>query len=190
MQELGDGGGGGGGFVLMGPRVYYFLGRTMSGKSTTMRDLLLQRNELIGFQHTDNGIDQGVDEVTYFTGSDFDAIVHDPLEKSGVMFETRFPTPEDLDAFSEDGKPRVVVLDDWMNRIREDPGYVDVFTKLVHHRRLMLFVTQKVLFPRQCQAVALWWNASGFFLFKFSTELGSVRRFLLRFLHGAQLTQA
>ena len=39
-----------GGFVLMGPRVYYFLGGTMSGKSTTIRDLLLQRNKLIAFR--------------------------------------------------------------------------------------------------------------------------------------------
>ena len=67
--------------------------------------------------------------------------MHDPLEKSGVVLETKFPTPDDLDGW------RVVVLDDWMNRIFEEPGYVDVFTKLVYHRHLMLFVTQQVLFP-------------------------------------------
>ena len=126
MQELSRGGvGDDGGFVQMGPGVHYFLGGTMSGKSTTIRDLLLQRNELIAFQHAD--------EVIYFTGSDFDAVVHDRLEKSGVVFETKFPTPDDL----EDGKTRVLVLVDWMNRILEEPGYVDVFTKLVHHHRLM-----------------------------------------------------
>ena len=65
-------------------------------------------------------------------GSDFDAMVHDPLEKSSVVFDVSCR----------------VVLDDRMNRILEDPGYVDVFTKLVHHRHLMLFVTQQVLFPR------------------------------------------
>ena len=62
-------------------------------------------------------------------GSDFDAMVHDPLEKSGVVLEMRFSMPDDLDVLGEDRKPCVVVLDDWMNRILEDPGYVDVFTK-------------------------------------------------------------
>ena len=99
----------------------------------------------------DGEIRRGIDEVVYFTGSDFDPIVHDPLE----------------DPLLEDGKPRMVVLDDWMNRILEDPGYVDVFTKLVHHCCLMLF-------PPQRQAVALRSNRSGFFLFKVSTELASV----------------
>ena len=56
-----------------------------------------------------------------------------------------------------------------MNRILEDPGNVDVFTKLVHHRRLVLFVTQQVLYLRRCQALALCSNSSGFFLFQFST---------------------
>ena len=118
------------------------------------------------------------------------AIVHDPLEKSGVVFETKFPMPDDLDALTEDSKPCVVVLDDWMNRNLEDPGYVDVFTKLAYHHRLMLFVTQQVLFPPQRQVVALLSNASGFFLFKFSTELASVRQFLSRFMQGAELSQA
>ena len=183
-------GGGGSGFVLMGPGVYYFLGGTMSCNLTTTHDLLLERNELIAFQHADGEIRRGVEEVIYFMGSDFDAVVHDLLEKSGVVFETRFPTPDDLEALSEDSKLRVVVLDDWMNRILEEPGYVDMFTKLVHHRRLMLFVIQQVLFPPQRQAVSLRSNASVFFLFKFSTELGSVRRLLSHFLHGAELTQA
>ena len=77
--------------------MYYFLGDTMLGKSTAIRDLLLQQDELIAFQHAHGEIWQGVDEVVYFTGSDFDAIVHDPLEKSGVVFETKFPTPDNLD---------------------------------------------------------------------------------------------
>ena len=46
----------GSGFVLMGPGVYYFLGGTMSGKSTTIREFLLERNELIAFQHADDEI--------------------------------------------------------------------------------------------------------------------------------------
>ena len=91
----------------------------MSGKSTTICDLLLERNELIAFQHADGEIRRGVEEVIYFTGWDFDAVVHDPLEKSGMVFETRFPTPDDLDALSEGSKARVVVLDDW---ILEEPG--------------------------------------------------------------------
>ena len=107
--------------VLMGPGVYYFFGGTMSGKSTTIRDLLLQRNELIAFQHADAVIRRGGNEVIYFTGSDFDAMVHDPLDKSGVVFNTRFPMPNDLDALSKDRKPHVVVLHDWMNRIFEEP---------------------------------------------------------------------
>ena len=82
-----------GGFMLMGPGVYYFLGGTMSGKSTTIRDLSLQRDELIAFQHADGEIRRGVDEVVYFTSSDFDAVVHDPLEWSGVVFEPNFPRP-------------------------------------------------------------------------------------------------
>ena len=80
----------------------------------------------------------------YFSGLDFDAIMHAPVEESGMVFETKFPTPDNLGTLTEDGKPRVVVLDDWMNRILEDPGYVEVFTTLVHHRCLMLFVTQQV----------------------------------------------
>ena len=35
----------GGSFVLMGPGVYCFLGGTMSDKSTTIHDLLLQRDD-------------------------------------------------------------------------------------------------------------------------------------------------
>ena len=138
MQESGETiEGDDGGFMLMGPGVYYFLGEMTCCKSTTIHDLLLQRNELITFQHADGEMCRGVNDVIYFTGSAYDAVVHDPLEKSGVLLETKFPTPDDLDALTEDGKPCVVVLNDWMNMILEEPGYVDVFTKLVHHRRLM-----------------------------------------------------
>ena len=62
-KESGETTEGGSGFVLMGPGVYYFLGSAMSGKSTAIRDLLLQRDELIAFQHAGGKIRWGVDEV-------------------------------------------------------------------------------------------------------------------------------
>ena len=93
----------------------------MSGKSTVICDLLLRQDELIAFQHADGEIRRGVNKVVYFMGADFNVIMHDLLEKSGVVFETKFPTPDDLDALTEDGN-RMVVLDDWMNRILvQDP---------------------------------------------------------------------
>ena len=110
-------------------------GSTQSGKTRFVRRVLENAGDMF---------DRKIDHILYYYG------VYQPLftemSKSipGIEFIRGLPTEKTLARFN-DGKNRVIVLDDLMEEVVSSKTVLDLFTRYAHHRSLnVLFLTQNI----------------------------------------------
>ena len=156
------------------PGYISLMGSTMSGKTRFLVEVIKQKDKMIRCEKGK------IVETHYFYKSDWQKIFDD-LEKRGVIFHHEYPYYEKLKTITEDAQPRIVVIDDFMADIYQDPKMIDFLSQMVHHHNLLVFVTQQALFPISPSAVSLRSQCTGMVLFNFSTENVQVRQMLAKF---------
>ena len=120
------------GFTFKCPSNTLIAGSTQSGKTMFVRRVL---------ENAGHMFDRRIDQILYYYG------VYQPLyaemSKSveGIEFIRGLPTEKSLQRFN-DGKNRVIVLDDLMEEVVSSKTVLDLFTRYAHHRSLnVLFLT-------------------------------------------------
>ena len=118
---------------------YAVIGPTQVGKSTWMYKFFQHMNDLF--------VEDVPDEVLYCYG------VHQPLYDemkstcSFIQFQEGLPTKEELDKFAS-GSHKIVVLDDLLSEVVQNPEMERLFTQGSHHKRLSVFFLQQNIYQQ------------------------------------------
>lgn len=80
-----------------------------------------------------------------------------------------------IDTLPNDGKHRLLCIDDQMENIAEDKNVADFFTKYSHHRNYSIIILTQNLFPKGKAFRTISLNVQYLFLLKSIRDIGSVR---------------
>jgi hypothetical protein len=134
-------------------------GSSFSGKTTFLYKLLLSNKQML---------DPPPKEILYcyLTWQD----IYEEIQSSvqNVSFYNGIPSKSEIESFTEDGQPRLLILDDLMTQLGKCPDVVDFFTVFVHHRSLSVFLVLQNIFyqgaKNYLRDISL--NVQGMILFK------------------------
>lgn len=168
---------------IWGPGVYWFIGKTMSGKTEALKNLLTHL-DMVKFTVRDEDNPEKfkqvpVAEIIYFYTSEWQSHPFDELEQiNGVRFIKLEPTAGYTGKLCQDRRPRIIILDDMLQHVTEDDSIVQLITRQVHHLNIMVCITMQVLHPRGKNAVGLRSQGHGYFFFNHTNDKAGL---LLRF---------
>ena len=165
---------------LRGPGIYWFTGKTMSGKTNAVTQLLRHLDAMVTFTVKDkNGkvTEMPVEEVHYFFQGVWQENPFDELEGDyNVQFHNHCPTSDEIHELCKDKMPRILILDDMMSHITDSQSIVDLLTKQVHHLNIMVFLITQMLHPAGKFAVGLRAQGHGYFFFEITADEQGLRR--------------
>ena len=152
---------------LRAPGIYWVTGKTMSGKTSAITNLLRHLDDMVVFTVKDKeGIvtKMPVEEVHYFFQGVWQENPFDELEgEYNVQFHNTCPTSDEIHEICKDKMPRILILDDMMNHITDSQDIVELLTKQVHHMNIMVFLITQMLHPTGKFAVGLRAQGHGYF---------------------------
>jgi hypothetical protein len=134
-------------------------GASFSGKTTFLYKLLLTNKQML---------EPAPKEILYcyLTWQD----IYEEIQSSvdNVSFFKGIPSKSEIESFTEDGQPRLLILDDLMTQLGKSSDVVDFFTVFVHHRALSVFLVLQNIFyqgaKNNLRDISL--NVQGLILFK------------------------
>ena len=165
---------------LRGPGIYWVTGKTMSGKTNAITNLLRHLDDMVVFTVKDKeGVvsEQPVEEVHYFFQGVWQENPFDELEgEYNVQFHNTCPTSDEIHEICKDKMPRILILDDMMNHITDSKDIVELLTKQVHHMNIMVFLITQMLHPTGKFSVGLRAQGHGYFFFQITADEQGLRR--------------
>ena len=167
---------------LRAPGIYWVTGKTMSGKTSAITNLLRHLDDIVVFTVKDKeGVvsEQPVEEVHYFFQGVWQENPFDELEgEYNVQFHNTCPTSDEIHEICKDKMPRIsMILDDMMDHITDSRDIVELLTKQVHHMNIMVFLITQMLHPTGKFSVGLRAQGHGYFFQITADEQGLRRRF-------------
>lgn len=120
-------------------------GMSQSGKSTFIANLIHERKRLFKLE---NGIED-IHKIFYFYGSTFQLHFESLAREEGVIFVQGLP--ENINTLFEPedkGEPMLLIFDDLMNVIQDNPSMFQLVFKDSHHLNLFVVMTFQTLFPQ------------------------------------------
>ena len=136
---------------LRAPGIYWVTGKTMSGKTSAITNLLRHLDDMVVFTVKDKkGVvsEQPVEEVHYFFQGVWQENPFDELEEEyNMQFHNTCPTSDEIHEICKDKMPRILILHDMMNHITDSKDIVELLTKQVHHMNIMVFLITQMLHP-------------------------------------------
>lgn len=133
-------------------------GASFSGKSYLVADLIRNRAKMFNPEPV---------EILYAYG--VWTPLYEELETTipNIKFINRIPSKEEVDDFTADNKPRLLILDDLMTQLGDCPDVTEYFTVYVHHKALSCILLLQNLFYQGAKCLRdISLNVQGMFLFK------------------------
>ena len=165
---------------LRGPGIYWFTGKTMSGKTNAVTELLRYLDAMVTFTVKDGKgtvVETPVEEVHYFYQGVWQENPFDELEGDfNVQFHASCPTSSEIHELCKDKMPRILILDDMMNHITNSQDIADLLTRQVHHLNIMVFLITQMLHPVGKFAVGLRAQGHGYFFFEITADEQGLRK--------------
>jgi hypothetical protein len=134
-------------------------GSTFSGKTHFIHRLLEEREKMFSPPPV---------EILFCYGAW--QSIYDKIESTvkNVRFFNGIPSKQEIETFTEDMKPRLMILDDLMTRMADSPHLTEVFSVYTHHRNLStILVLQNIFYQgarNSLRDISL--NVQGLILFK------------------------
>ena len=133
-------------------------GASYSGKSWLVADLIRNKAKMFNPEPV---------EIMYAYG--VWTPLYDDLEKSvpNIRFINRIPSKDEVDEFTRDNQPRLLIIDDLMTQLGNSPDVTEYFTVYVHHKALSCILLLQNLFYQGAKCLRdISLNVQGMFLFK------------------------
>lgn len=119
-------------------------GASQSGKSTLIKDLLIQLDEVV---------DTKIDRVIYCYNEDEPDFAKEVEKK--MKIQILFQKGMDLDVAAGNTIPTLVVLDDFMEEASKSEDVCKIFSKQSHHRSMSVIITLQNFFYKNCRNLTL-----------------------------------
>ena len=127
-------------------------GMSQSGKSTFIANLIRERKRLFKFENSE----EDIHKIFYFYGSTYQRHFETLASQEGVIFVQGLP--ENINSLfqpEDKGKPILLILDDLMDAIEDNPSMFQLVFKDSHHLNFFVIMTFQTLFPTGKFAVGI-----------------------------------
>lgn len=141
------------------------VGGSGSGKTFLMKRLVENRAELFDTKF--------VEVVWHYC--EWQDIYQDLVDQHHVTFVEGAPS---LDQFPPNMGPKLVIVDDFMDQIKNNPEFLKLAIKGSHHRSLSLFILSQCLFPPNMRQISL--QAHYCIVMKSARDLAQIRSFCMQ----------
>lgn len=127
------------------PGNFGLYGMSQSGKSSFLANLIRERRRLFALEEGR----EDVHKIFFFYGSTYQPMFTELAEEEGVIFYKGMPSNiQSLFEPEDKGKPMLLIFDDLMDTIEDDPRMFQLVFKDSHHDNLGVVLTFQTLFPR------------------------------------------
>lgn len=107
----------------------------------------------------------------------FDEMKQNKKIVAPITFKEGLPTKEDLKLFAKRGRFKVLIMDDLMENIVQDPAMQDLFTRQCHHLNISAVFISQNIFQQGKYARTISLNCHLFVLFSNKRDESQVRAF-------------
>ena len=150
------------------PFVCLVAGSSSSGKTTLIFEILKQKD----YMFTEPPV-----QIMYAYGAWQSKFTEMQKCIPNIQFFDGLPTKQDLDTWASDGKHRILVLDDLMNRVERDADSADIFTQKSHHKNISLYFLVQNIYSQGKYFRTISLQAHYIILFKMRRDENSIYTF-------------